>query len=86
MFAPTAFVLMNTSVGSEKDVLRELHKVEGIEEAFTLYGAYDIIARVESESMEHLKQTITWNIRKMDNVKTTITMIVDAKKGVSSTL
>ena len=74
---------MNTEVGSEQDVLRELHKVEGIEEAFALYGAYDIIARVESESMEHLKQTITWNIRKLDNVRTTITMIVDPNKGAN---
>ena len=83
MFAPTAFVLMNTHVGSEQDVLRELQKVEGIEEAFAIYGAYDIIARVESESMERLKQTITWNIRKLDSVRTTITMIVDPNKSVS---
>ena len=77
LFVPIAFVLMNTKVGSERDVLRELNKIEGIEEAFVLYGTYNIIARVESESMKHLKQKIAWNIRKLGNVLTTITMIVE---------
>ena len=83
MFAPIAFVLVNTNIGSELNVLRELNKIEGIEEVFALYGTYDIIARVESESMERLKRTITWDIRKLDNIRTTITLIVDVNKGLS---
>jgi DNA-binding Lrp family transcriptional regulator len=78
---PTAFVLVNTEVGFELDVLRKLNKIEGIE-AFALYGVYYIIVRVDSKSMENLKQTITWNIRKLDNVQTTVTMIVDVNNGV----
>jgi hypothetical protein len=30
---PTAFVLINTEIGSEADVLKELKKVEGVDEA-----------------------------------------------------
>jgi DNA-binding Lrp family transcriptional regulator len=73
---PTALVLLNTELGSETDVLRELRKIENIEEARLVYGAYDIILRIESSSMHELKQTVTWKIRKMDYVKATQTMII----------
>ena len=72
---PTALVLMNTKTGSEADVLKELRKMESIDEALLVYGVYDIILRVESSSMADLKQTITWKIRKMEYVTATQTMI-----------
>lgn len=67
---------MNTEIGSEAGVLRELRKMAIIEEASLIYGAYDIILRVESGSMVELKQIVTWKIRKMDYVTATQTMIV----------
>jgi DNA-binding Lrp family transcriptional regulator len=72
---PTAFVLLNTEIGSEADVLRELRKTSSIEEALLVYGAYDIVLRVESNSMDELRRTVTWKIRKMDYVTATQTMI-----------
>jgi DNA-binding Lrp family transcriptional regulator len=69
-------VLLNTETGSEADVLRELRKIANIEEAVLVYGAYDIMLRIESSSMNELKQTITWKIRKMDYVTATQTMII----------
>ena len=73
---PTALVLLNTEIGSEADVLRELRKIANIEEAQLVYGAYDIVLRIESSSMNELKQTVTWKIRKMDYVTATQTMII----------
>ena len=73
---PTALVLMNTAIGSEADVLRELRKIVSIEEATIVYGKYDIVLRVASSSMAELKQTITWQIRKMEYVTATQTMII----------
>jgi len=73
---PTAFVLINTEIGSEADVLKELRKVEGVQEAFAVYGVYDIIARVRANSMDKLKETVTWRIRRLDKVRSTLTMIV----------
>ncbi len=77
---PRAFVLVNTDIGSELDVLREIKKLEGVEEAIAVYGVYDIVVRVVSDSMEGLKQTITWDIRKLANVRATLTMIVNENK------
>jgi len=73
---PTAFVLINTEIGSEADVLKDLKKVEGVEEAYAVYGVYDIIARVKADTMDKLKETVTWRVRRLDKVRSTLTMIV----------
>jgi DNA-binding Lrp family transcriptional regulator len=73
---PTAFVLINTDIGSESDVLKEVKKVEGVEEASAVYGVYDIVARVKADAMDKLKEIVTWRIRKLDKVRSTLTMII----------
>lgn len=73
---PTAFVLINTEIGSEANVLETLKKVEGVDEAFAVYGVYDIIARVKADTMNKLKEIVTWRIRRLDKVRSTLTMIV----------
>jgi len=73
---PIAFVLINSEIGSEGEVLRELKKMDGVKEAYTVYGVYDVIAKVEACSMDKLKDIITWRIRKLEKVRSTLTMIV----------
>lgn len=73
---PKAFVLINTEIGSEADVLKDLKKVEGIIEACAVYGVYDIVARVEADTMDKLKEIVTWRVRRLDKVRSTLTMIV----------
>ncbi|MFW6117823.1 MAG: Lrp/AsnC family transcriptional regulator [Thermoproteota archaeon] len=73
---PTAFVLINTEIGSEAEVLEDLKEVEGVNEAYTVYGVYDIIARVRADTMDNLKEIVTWRIRRLDKVRSTLTMIV----------
>jgi len=73
---PTAFVLINTETGFMDEVLRELGKIEGVKEAYTVYGVYDIIAKVEAKTMDGIRDIVTWKIRKLSNVRTTLTMIV----------
>jgi len=71
-----AFVLINAEIGAEEEVVKELMKVEGVEEAYIVYGVYDVIAKVKAENLEKLKETITWRIRRLDKVRSTLTMIV----------
>jgi len=73
---PIAFVLINAEIGSEADVLNELKGVEGVEEAYSVYGVYDIIAKVGADSMDKLKDIVTWRIRRLNKVRSTLTMIV----------
>jgi DNA-binding Lrp family transcriptional regulator len=71
----TAFVLINAEIGSEADVLKDLKKVEGVDEAFAVYGVYDIIARVRADTMSKLKEIVTRHIRRLDKVRSTLTLI-----------
>ena len=73
----TAFVLINTETGLESDVLKDLKKVEEVDEAFAVYGVYDIIARVKAPTMDKLKEII-WRIRKLDKIRSTITLIIES--------
>lgn len=73
---PQAFVLMNAELGSEDSIVNELKKIEGVKEVYQVYGVYDIVAQVESNTMERVKETITWKLRKLNGVKSTLTMIV----------
>jgi len=73
---PSAFVLINSEIGGENEVLEELRKVSNVKEAHIVYGVYDIIAKVEAEDMDKLKSVITWKIRRLDRVRSTLTMIV----------
>jgi DNA-binding Lrp family transcriptional regulator len=73
---PTAFVLINTEIGSENEVLKALRKIDGVKEAYSVYGVYDIIAKIEAETMDKLKEMVTWHIRRLDKVRSTLTMIV----------
>jgi len=73
---PKAFVLINTEIGSEADVLKDLKKIDGVEEAFSVYGVYDIIAKVSADTMDKLKEIVTWRIRRLDKVRSTLTMII----------
>jgi DNA-binding Lrp family transcriptional regulator len=73
---PKAFVLMNAELGSEDSLVTELKKLESVKEVYQVYGVYDIVAQVESDTMEKVKETITWKLRKLNGVKSTLTMIV----------
>jgi len=59
---PTAFVLINTEIGCEEDILKELKKIPNVKEAYAVYGVYDIVARVEGATMDELKEVISWRI------------------------
>ncbi|MFQ5969815.1 MAG: Lrp/AsnC ligand binding domain-containing protein [Nitrososphaerales archaeon] len=73
---PKAFVLINAELGAEDSLIKELKGVENVSEVYVVYGVYDIVAKIESDSMEKVKETITWKIRRLERVRSTLTMIV----------
>ena len=73
---PMAFVLINAEIGSEEEVLKELNKVEGVVEAFIVYGVYDVVTKIRADTMDKLKDIVTWHVRRLNKVRSTLTMIV----------
>ena len=73
---PMAFVLINADLGAEEQLYKDLKSTENVKDVYIVYGVYDIIAKIEGETMEKVKETITWKIRRLDRVRSTLTMIV----------
>ena len=73
---PTAYVLLNCDLGAESDIIKKIKQVPEVVEVSGVFGVYDIIVRVSSDDMDKLREIITWNIRKIDKVRSTLTMIV----------
>ena len=69
-----AYVLINCDLGKEEDILLALRTMNQIKEAHGTWGAYDIIAEVETNSAESLRETITWKIRKIPSIRATLTL------------
>jgi DNA-binding Lrp family transcriptional regulator len=73
---PRAFVLINVESGSEEEILGEIKKIEGVEEAYFSYGVYDIITKIKANSMEKLRETVTRKVRTITRVRSTLTLIM----------
>ncbi|NAZ27563.1 MAG: Lrp/AsnC family transcriptional regulator [Thermogladius sp.] len=72
----TAIVLIQTEIGAESRVLEELYKIPEISEAYIVYGTYDVVVKIESDSLEKIREIVTNKVRKLPDIRTTITMIV----------
>ena len=72
---PTTFVFINTEPVSMPEVLKKIRAIEGVKETEMLYGVFDIVAKVTTETMDQLKQIITYKIRMLPNVLTTNTLL-----------
>ena len=71
----TAYVLINCELGSEEEIIKQLKNLEGVIEVHGTFGAYDILAKIESPTVETLREIITWNIRKIDQIRSTLTLM-----------
>jgi len=72
----SAFVLMNAELGKENNIVKELRQISNVKEVYPVYGVYDVLMELEADSMEVLRETITTKIRKLDGIKSTLTMII----------
>ena len=71
-----AYVLINCDLGYEEDIISQLKTIDGVKEVHGTFGAYDILAKVESDDVDKLRDTITSKIRKLDRIRSTLTLMV----------
>ena len=70
-----AYVLLIVKPGEESNVAEKLKAVKEIKDVSVVYGEYDIIAKIEMENMEGLQNFLIKEIRAMDEIERTSTMI-----------
>ena len=71
----SAYVLINCELGSEEAVISQLKSLDAVKEVHGTFGAYDILAKVEADEISVLRETITWKIRKIDKIRSTLTLM-----------
>lgn len=69
-----AYVLINCDLGSEERVLTALKSIKKVKETHGVFGAYDIVAKVEAPSDGMIKEVVTGKIRSIDRVRSTLTL------------
>ncbi len=76
MTRPTAFVMINAEIGEEEKVMKYLKENLKVDEAYVVYGVYDLVAKVSSETMKELKDMVINEIRQAEGVRSTLTMVI----------
>ena len=69
-----AYILLTSDLGSENSVMEQLKAIPSVKEAHGVYGVYDILVKVESSSVDDLRETVTFKIRKIPYVGSAIAL------------
>ncbi|HEV8386684.1 MAG TPA: Lrp/AsnC ligand binding domain-containing protein [Nitrososphaera sp.] len=78
---PTAYILVNCTLGSEEKIITEIAKLADVKEVRGTYGVHDIFVKVRSENTEAMNHTITSKIRKVPGITSTVTLVVIEEQG-----
>ncbi|MEK0338581.1 MAG: Lrp/AsnC ligand binding domain-containing protein [Nitrosopumilus sp.] len=70
-----AYVLLNCDLGYEEATIENLEHIDSVKEVHGVYGVYDIIVKVENSEIGKLREVIMWNIRKLEHVRSTLTLM-----------
>ena len=78
---PTAFVLINSELSHDEEIIGKIKEILDVDSDLKyqiqgVYGIYDIVLKVSSDDGPKLRKILTNEIRKIDKVKSTLTMIV----------
>ncbi|PIN84528.1 MAG: transcriptional regulator [Nitrosopumilales archaeon CG15_BIG_FIL_POST_REV_8_21_14_020_33_23] len=77
---PTAYVLLNSDLGSDESIIEDIKRVLATEdvnyEVQGVYGVYDIVLKLSSKDAEKLRAIITNKVRKIGKIQSTLTMMV----------
>ena len=78
---PTSYVLINSNLGTDVEIITKIKNMladqKDVEfEIHGVYGVYDIIVKLSSDNSEKLRSIVTNDIRKIENVQSTLTMMV----------
>lgn len=80
----SAYLLARVKPNKDREVLENLKKLGPVKEAATLYGEYDVIARLQVETLEDLDAFIFDTVRTIAGVEATTTLIATEIPGTTT--
>lgn len=80
---PQAYLLITCNVGSNEEVLKKLNALPEVIEAERVYlGPYDIIVKVEADTIERFNRALGTDIKRMHNITSAVTLIKNEDLGI----
>ena len=73
-----AYILISCDVGAENELAKILETIDEIKNVMVTYGDYDVVAESETETSEQMDSFITSKIRKLEKIRSTITLRVSS--------
>ena len=71
-----AFILIETVVGRNKEVVVALKQLEGVKSVNTVTGPYDVIATIEGETLNDIGDLVTAKIHPTTGISRTVSCLV----------
>jgi DNA-binding Lrp family transcriptional regulator len=71
-----AYVLINSDIGKERKVMKDLEKIENVRGVWEVYGVYDIVTELEGNEKEDIDYCVRNKIRTLDDVRSILAMFV----------
>jgi len=78
-----AYVLIVNKSGTEDSVISNLNNIPSVTAAFGTFGAFDILTKLVSPDEEDIQHDISNGIRKISNIRSTLTLLVEPNLGIS---
>lgn len=76
----TALLFINAEMGNESAVMELLRRIVGVEEVYLVYGAYDIVAKIRTESMDQFQEIVDNRLRRLKEIRSSTKMIIIPEK------
>ncbi len=70
-----AYVMLNCELGAEADIIEKLQELEQVTDVFETIGTHDMLVKLQAENFEKIREIVSWNIQKLDKVRSTATLI-----------
>ncbi|MDH5568639.1 MAG: Lrp/AsnC ligand binding domain-containing protein [Nitrosopumilus sp.] len=67
------FILLNCDLGAEEYIVEELKQMQNVNNAYLTFGAYDVVAEVQTLKQDEFEKVIA-SIRKLSRVVSTMTL------------
>ena len=68
--------MVKTEAGMTGEVIKNLRAMPEVKRVYQVYGDYDIVARIETDDVEHIKETLSEKVKQLDYVNSTLTLLV----------
>jgi len=67
--------MLNCELGAEEEIIGQLKELEQVVDVFETIGTHDMLVKLQAENFEKIRETVSWNIQKLKNVRSTATLI-----------